>query len=219
MASSPAGAQIGAGALVGRVVDQDGAAAPGVTVTITAVGTNASRLAVTEAGGRYVFSGLAPGLYRVRLELSGFRPLTREGVRIATGETVRLDLQLELGGVTEAVTVTADAPLLRSENIGLLATSSTTGKSSTCRSTAGASSRSRAWLQAWPCRRRPRRRSRASTAAGRAPTNICSTASRSSSPSPVRSRSFRTSTRFRSSRSRATARPPSSAASTAAWST
>ena len=119
MASSSAGAQIGAGALVGRVVDQDGAAAPGVMVTITAVGTNASRLAVTEAGGRYVFSGLAPGLYRVRLELSGFGPLIREGVRIVTGETVRLDLQLALGGVTEAVTVTADAPLLRSETSSL----------------------------------------------------------------------------------------------------
>ena len=60
MASSPAGAQIGAGALVGRVVDQDGAAAPGVTVTITAVGTNASRLAVTEAGGRFVFRDWRP---------------------------------------------------------------------------------------------------------------------------------------------------------------
>ena len=55
----------------------------------------------------------------MRVELSGFRPLTREGVRLATGETIRLDLQLELGALTEAVTVTADAPLLRSETSGL----------------------------------------------------------------------------------------------------
>ena len=47
---------------------------------------------------RYFVAGLAPGAYRVRVELSGFRPLTREGIRLATGETVRLDLQLELGG-------------------------------------------------------------------------------------------------------------------------
>ena len=60
-----------------------------------------------------------PGAYRVRVELSGFRPLVREGVRLATGETVRLDLQLELGGLTEALTVTADAPLLRSETSAL----------------------------------------------------------------------------------------------------
>ena len=68
---------------------------------------------------RYVVPGPGPGLYRVRVELSGFRPLTRDGIRLATGETVRLDLQLEVGGVTEAVTVTADAPLLRSETSGL----------------------------------------------------------------------------------------------------
>ena len=53
------------------------------------------------------------------VELNGFRPLTRDGIRVATGETVRLDLQLELGAVAEAVTVTADAPLLRSETSGL----------------------------------------------------------------------------------------------------
>ena len=56
---------------------------------------------------------------RCVVELSGFRPLTREGIRLATGETVRLDLQLELGAIAEAVTVTADAPLLRSETSGL----------------------------------------------------------------------------------------------------
>ena len=75
--------------------------------------------ALTGREGSYVFPGLLPGVYRVRVELSGFRPLTREGVRLATGETVRLDLQLEVGGLAEAVTVTADAPLLRSETSGL----------------------------------------------------------------------------------------------------
>ncbi len=60
-----------------------------------------------------------PGLYRVRVELEGFRSLTREGVRLSTGETVRLDLQLAVGALTDAVTVTVDAPLLRSETAGL----------------------------------------------------------------------------------------------------
>ena len=117
--ASPVGAQIGAGALAGDVVDQAGAAVPGATVTVTAVGTSLSRTVVTSQNGGYVVPGLAPGSYRVRVELSGFRPLTREGIRLATGETVRLDLQLELGALTEAITVTADAPLLRSETSGL----------------------------------------------------------------------------------------------------
>ena len=116
---SMAAAQIGGGAFAGNVVDQAGAAVPGATLTITAVGTNLSRTTVTGQEGTYVFTGLAPGTYRVRVELSGFRPLTREGIRLATGETIRLSLQLELGALTEAVTVTADAPLLRSESSGL----------------------------------------------------------------------------------------------------
>jgi hypothetical protein len=117
--SSPAAAQIGGGALAGTVLDQASTAVPGATVTITAAATNLSRAAVTSRDGTYVVTGLAPGSYRVSVELSGFRTLAREGVRVATGETVRLDLHLEVGGHTEAVTVQADAPLLRSEASGL----------------------------------------------------------------------------------------------------
>jgi hypothetical protein len=117
--ASPARAQIGAGALTGGVADQAGAALPGVIVTATAVGTNLSRTATTGQKGTYSFQGLAPGSYRVRVELSGFRPLIREGIRLATGETVRLDFELALGGLVEAITVTADAPPLRSETSGL----------------------------------------------------------------------------------------------------
>lgn len=112
-------AQIASGTLLGTVVDQAGAAVPGATVIITSPGTNRARTLVTAREGSYVATGLAPGLYRIRVELSGFRPLTREGIRLATGETVRLTLQLELGALTDAVTVTADAPLLRSDTSGL----------------------------------------------------------------------------------------------------
>ncbi len=117
--AAPLGAQIGAAALAGAVVDQAGAAVPGAIVTVVATGTNLSRTAVTGQDGAYTVPGLAPGLYQVRVELNGFRRLIREGVRLATGETVQLDLQLVVGGVTEAVTVTADAPLLRSETAAL----------------------------------------------------------------------------------------------------
>jgi hypothetical protein len=58
-------------------------------------------------------------VYRIRTELSGFRTLLREGVRVSTGETVPLPLQLQVGNVSEAVTVIADAPLLRGETSGL----------------------------------------------------------------------------------------------------
>lgn len=115
----PARAQLGAAALAGRVVDQAGAGAPGATVIAVADATNVARTATSGADGEFLLPALAPGTYRVVVELHGFKPLTRAGVRIATGETVTLDLALELGGLDERITITADAPLLRSASSGL----------------------------------------------------------------------------------------------------
>ncbi|HKY20842.1 MAG TPA: carboxypeptidase regulatory-like domain-containing protein [Vicinamibacterales bacterium] len=117
--AAPALAQIGAGTLTGDVIDQAGAVVSGATVTVSSVRTNATRSQVTGRDGNYAFGGLLPGAYRVRVELSGFRPLILESIQIATGETVRLDLHLTVGGVAEAVTVAADAPLLRGETSAL----------------------------------------------------------------------------------------------------
>jgi carboxypeptidase family protein len=114
-----AAAQIGGGALMGTVVDSARAVVPGAIVTVTALETGVSRTMATGGHGGYAFQGLPPGVYRVHVELGGFRPLTREGVRLATGETVRLDLQLDPGSLAEAITVTADAPLLRAQTSGL----------------------------------------------------------------------------------------------------
>ena len=71
-AVAPAAAQIGGGALAGQVIDQAGAAVPGATLTLTAVGTNLSRTTVAGEDGHYLFTALAPGLYRVRVELRAF---------------------------------------------------------------------------------------------------------------------------------------------------
>ena len=117
--AAPVMAQIGGATLTGRVVDQARAVVPGAMVTLTAVETGISRSAVTEGRGAFAFPGLLPAVYRVHVELAGFRPLTREGIRLATGETVRLDIQLDLGSLAEAITVTADVPLLRSQTSGL----------------------------------------------------------------------------------------------------
>lgn len=111
--------QVGAGELTGIVRDQAGAAVPGATITVTDVRTNVRRTVVSSGEGAYTVASLAPGRYRVDIELAGFRALRREGVHLATGERVRLDVELVVGDVREQITVTADAPILRAETASL----------------------------------------------------------------------------------------------------
>jgi hypothetical protein len=112
-------AQIGRGGFAGTVVDQAGNPARGATVTATAGSTGQSRVTATDLAGHYTVPGLAPGVYDLRVELSGFRTLTRAGIRLATGETITVDLQLAVGAVSESVMVTGDASLLRTEGSSL----------------------------------------------------------------------------------------------------
>src|SRR5207249_2165331 len=95
------------------------AAAPGATVTLTNVDTNRQRVVASSGDGVYTAASLAPGDYRVDVELSGFKPVRREGIRLSTGAKARIDFDLAVGGVSEQVTVTAEAPILRTETASL----------------------------------------------------------------------------------------------------
>src|SRR5262245_42193109 len=107
-------AQVGAGAITGTVRDQGGAAVPGATITVTETRTNLQRVIVSTREGVYTAASLAPGEYRLDVELAGFRPARREGVRLSTGEKASVDFDLSVGAVTEQVTVTAaDSPVVR----------------------------------------------------------------------------------------------------------
>ncbi len=117
--TTPAFGQVAAGTVTGQVTDTAGAALPGATVTATSTVIGFSRTTVTAADGGFTIPSVPPGRYEIRIVLAGFRPLTRAAVQVATGETIHLDLHLDVGGVAEAVTVTADAPLLRSQTSGL----------------------------------------------------------------------------------------------------
>jgi hypothetical protein len=108
-----AGGQVAGGGITGIVKDQAGTGVPGVTVTVADTATNLQRVVVTTDDGVYTASSLAPGTYRLDVALSGFRPIRREGIRVATGETVRLDFKLAIGDIQERITVTGDAPMLR----------------------------------------------------------------------------------------------------------
>src|SRR5262245_26065050 len=118
MASSLS-AQVATGTITGVVTDQAHAAVPGATVTITNAGTNGQRVITSTGEGVYTAPGLAPGTYRISVALQGFKPLRREGIQLATGETARIDLEIAVGTLQEQVTVTGSTPMLRAETASL----------------------------------------------------------------------------------------------------
>ncbi|HEY4424466.1 MAG TPA: carboxypeptidase regulatory-like domain-containing protein, partial [Pyrinomonadaceae bacterium] len=104
--------------LVGEVRDQNGALVQNAKVTLTEVATGQTSSKVS-SDGSFIITNLKPGIYNIAVEAEGFKQSLREGVRLATGERVRLDVVLDPGAVTELVTVVQDASLLRTESGGL----------------------------------------------------------------------------------------------------
>jgi hypothetical protein len=114
-----AGAQPAQGEIRGQVRDPSGGALVGARVVATETSTNQEFSTQTNGEGLYALLNLPPGLYTIRFEAPGFQTLLREGVRVTTGERLRVDATLSLGAVSESTTVVADASLLRSQSSGL----------------------------------------------------------------------------------------------------
>jgi hypothetical protein len=104
------------GGVRGIVRDAGGAIIPGVDVSLINEGTNVARETITNEIGQYNFSLVAPGTYRVRASLQGFRTYERSGINIGTQQFVVVDIDLEVGAITEEVEVVADAPLVETAN-------------------------------------------------------------------------------------------------------
>ena len=100
----------------GTVDDQNRSALPGVTVTARNLETALQRSAVTGVEGRYVIPGLPPGSYEVRAELSGFKPHIRRPLQLTIAQALVLNITLEVGGVTEEVTVTGQTPVINTSS-------------------------------------------------------------------------------------------------------
>ena len=95
-----------AAGIIGQITDGTGAILPGVTVTATSPALQVpSVTAVTDAQGEYRLSPLPIGIYTVVYELAGFQNLRRENVRLTVGFVAKLDQVLNLGAVSETITV------------------------------------------------------------------------------------------------------------------
>jgi hypothetical protein len=118
--ASPLLAQQGTAELRGKVMDQQGAVLPGVTVIVRHQESGLFREAVSGTDGTFLMSGMTPGVYEVSAELTGFKRYTQRDVRLEVGRTTPVELKFEVGGLTEAVTVSAEASLVdtSSQEIG-----------------------------------------------------------------------------------------------------
>ena len=100
----------------GTVRDITGAVLPGVAITIISRGSGQERQHVSDANGRFVASTLSPGDYTIRAELLNFKTQVREGVVLQVGDRARVDLVMEVGAISEEVTVRESLPLMRTSN-------------------------------------------------------------------------------------------------------
>ena len=103
------------GSIAGTVTDPSGGVLPGVTVTITSVDRKTVDSVVTNEAGQYAKERLLPGLYEVKIELSGFKQAVYPDIRVNVDTQARLDAKLQVGAVSEAVTVEGYSPLLKTD--------------------------------------------------------------------------------------------------------
>ena len=102
--------------LTGRVLDSTSAAVPRVNVDVINVETNQAVRVMTDGVGSYTAPFLRPGSYSVSVEAPGFKKVSRSGLALGVNQVITLDITLEVGSVTEQVTITAEAPLLETSN-------------------------------------------------------------------------------------------------------
>jgi hypothetical protein len=100
----------------GQVTDSSQAALPGATVTVRNQETGEVATATTNNEGNYTIPFLRPGLYTLTVELAGFQKHTRSDMRLEVSQVAQVNAQLGVGGLTENVNVSAEAPLLETSN-------------------------------------------------------------------------------------------------------
>ena len=108
-----------AATISGTVEDPNHSGLPGVTLTVRNTDTALTRTVATSPEGRYVIAGLPPGHYDLRAELASFKPHVRRGLQLTVGQALVVNIAMEVGGLSEEVTVTGDTPLVNTSSAEL----------------------------------------------------------------------------------------------------
>jgi outer membrane receptor protein involved in Fe transport len=112
---STAEAQTLYGGLTGTIADGTGAAVPGAAVTIKNEDTGLEMTAVTDGTGTYTIRNIAGGTYTLKASLQGFKEFVQTGIPVIAGGIVRINGKLEIGALSESVTVTTEATVLKTD--------------------------------------------------------------------------------------------------------
>lgn len=110
--SAPSWAQVTTATFYGTVTDSTGAVIPGATATVTHLGTGASGVKATNATGVFVFDFMRVGAYTLRIEAPGFKTYEGAGIELTASQQVRQTFVLEVGAMSDTVTVSASSPLV-----------------------------------------------------------------------------------------------------------
>src|SRR5436190_13640025 len=122
LVTTAARAQTPTGTILGSIKDAQGGVVPGATVTATNLGTQYSRSAVTDGAGEYALRLLPVGNYMVVVSIPGFKNFTQTGIVLEVGRNARVDATIELGAVSETISVVGDSPLVDTASSSLART-------------------------------------------------------------------------------------------------
>jgi hypothetical protein len=111
--------QIQRGAIEVKTMDAQGALMPGVSVAVTGETLAGAINGITDETGVYRAANLNVGVYTVTLSLPGFQTLKRENVQVVQSQTVNLDIQMQVGNVSQEISVTAESPVLDAKSTGV----------------------------------------------------------------------------------------------------
>ncbi len=107
------------GEVTGHVGDPSGAGVPAAKITLTNTATNAARSTESTDSGDYTFPSVPPGFYNLRTEHAGFKVASTNNIEVQVQQTVRADVTLQVGQLTESVEISAAADLLQAENASI----------------------------------------------------------------------------------------------------
>src|SRR5262249_41705067 len=112
LTASSARSQEARGTILGRVTDAQNAVVPGASIQVTNLATGVAVNLKTNEQGNYEALYLLLGSYRVSAEAQGFKKVVRDGIEVRVNDRLEINLVLEVGAITEVVTVAAETPLL-----------------------------------------------------------------------------------------------------------